>query len=363
MPIFRRQSLTIIFTDLLVWCVAMIVFVFLRFYDDYYGILGIKVAELMVGFDYVLWLGLQAGIILGLVYGVVDVFLDQHWLRKRSYGSVLLIKGLIHIVIILSLSILVRIEAFEKMDIELTPRELTYSLANPGLLMIFIYTTLVNFTINFTRQITLKFGPGNLTRFLTGRFHHPKEEVRIFMFLDMKDSTTHAEKLGHVKFGSLVQDCFSDLTVIENRQAEVYQYVGDEVIIYWEVEKGLKNLNCIHAYFDFKQQLESRASYYLEKYGVVPGFKAGMNLGQVTVTEVGDIKRDLAFLGDTMNTAARIQDQCNTYQVELLISQHLYQQLTEAPSLEIRLVDNLALRGKQQSVDIYSVALRSATLP
>ena len=362
MQIIRWNSLRLLVTDVVVWVFAMVVFVFLRFYHDE-SVITITELNPLMDFQYMLFLGVQAGLILGVVYGLVDVFLDQHWLKKRSYGSVLIIKALIHIVIILSLSILIRIEAFDKMDIELTPQEMGASMANPGVLIIFIYTTLVNFTINFTRQITLKFGPGNLTKFLTGRFHHPKEETRIFMFLDMKYSTTHAERLGHVKFGELIQDCFSDLTAIEKRQAEVYQYVGDEAIIYWEVDKGLKNLNCIRAYFDFKQKLENRTEYYRDKYGIDPEFKAGANIGQVTVTEIGDIKRDLAFLGDTMNTAARIQGLCNKYDADLLISDSLQDRLMDSQLLDMKLVDHLAPRGKQQSVGIYSVTLKTTIQP
>jgi adenylate cyclase len=43
------------------------------------------------------------------------------------------------------------------------------------------------------------------------------------MFLDLKGSTTHAERLGHVQFSELIQDCFIDLTVVIDHQALVYQ--------------------------------------------------------------------------------------------------------------------------------------------
>ena len=363
MRIFNWKSLRLLFTDIVVWVLAMVVFVFLRFYHGYELKEVVSAPEPLVNFQYTLWLGIQAGLILGLVYGVVDIFLDQHWLKKRSYGSVLLIKGVIHFVIILALSIMIRVEAFDIMDIELTLEELGASLANPGILIIFLYTTLVNFAINFTRQITLKFGPGNLTKFLTGRFHHPKEEDRIFMFLDMKDSTTHAEKLGHVKFASLIHDCFSDLTVVEKREAEVYQYIGDEVILYWEVKQGIKNLNCILAYYDFKQRLESRSNYYQNNYGLQPIFKAGANVGPVTVTEIGDIKRDLAFLGVTLNTCARIHGLCYQFQADLLISDFLYELLGTPASINLEFVDSLTPTGKQQRVGIYHVKAPEPTLP
>jgi len=357
MRLFRRQSLGVFITDIIVWVLAMVVFVVLRFYPTFEK--PLLAIDPVTDFNFTLWLGIQAGLFLGVIYGLVDVFLDQQWLRKRSFGSILIIKGIIHLLIILAVSIVARVEAFDKMGIELTREMMRSSIIDPSMLIILLYTTLVSFVLNFTRQINLKFGPGNLAKFLTGKFHHPKEELRIFMFLDMKASTTIAENLGHVKFGELVQDCFSDLTVVVNRHAEVYQYVGDEAILYWEVNKGLHHCNCLMAFFEYMKQLKSRESYYLKKYGVCPDFKAGINIGEVTVAEVGDIKRDLTFLGDTMNTAARIEGLCNAYQKVLLISETLHNQLPESEFLKRTFVDNLALEGKQQSIGVYSVELLS----
>ena len=358
MNIFNKRNLEIFITDVVVWTLAMTVFAVLRFAPTFTGPNSTQ-PDIEIDFGYYLHLGIEAGLFMGVIYGFVDIFLDRHWLRKRSYGSILVIKGIVHFAIIIVMGILVRIEAFDKMEVELTRETMRNSLINPGLIIILGYTTIISFLLNFYRQITLKFGPGNLFKFLVGRFHRPKEEERIFMFLDMKSSTTIAEELGHVKFGELVQDCFSDLSVVRGRQAQVYQYVGDEAILYWEVEKGLKNINCLLAFFDFMGELNRKADYYLQQYGVQPEFKAGANIGDVTVTEVGDIKRDLAFLGDTMNTAARIEAQCNQNDAVLLISEVLHERLPKSESLDRKLVDKLTLRGKQQMVGIYSVSLVS----
>ena len=43
-------------------------------------------------------------------------------------------------------------------------------------------------------------------------------------------------------------------------------------------------------------------------------------MGMVTAVEVGDIKRDIAYHGDTLNTAARIQSICNSYEKKFLSS-------------------------------------------
>merc|ERR1711991_522666 len=130
-------------------------------------------------------------------------------------------------------------------------------------ILLLAYCYLVGFIYDFIKEIDLKFGPGNLVRMLSGEFHKPKEVERIFMFLDLKSSTTIAEKLGHFKYSQLIQDCFSDLYIVEKYRAEVYQYVGDEVVLTWKKKHGFDKLNSIETYFAFRDKINSRSDYYM----------------------------------------------------------------------------------------------------
>lgn len=208
----------------------------------------------------------------------------------------------------------------------------------------------------FILQVSDKFGQGVLINFLLGKYHKPKEEARIFMFMDLKSSTTYAEKLGHIKYSQLIQDCFYDITEVVNKyDALIYQYVGDEVVLSWEMDKGEKNSNCIKVYFAYDKLLNSKSKYYKNKYGMVPEFKAGLNSGCVTVAEVGELKKELAYHGDVLNTAARIQGKCNDFQKRLLISESIKIQLETQAEFSFELIDNVQLRGKEKSINIYDV--------
>jgi len=221
--------------------------------------------------------------------------------------------------------------------------------------VILFYISLISILISITKQIDLKFGPGNLLNLLIGRFHKPHQDHRIFMFLDLKSSTAIAEKLGHIQFSQLIQDCFTDLTIVRDYKADIYQYVGDEVVLSWSMARGLENLNCIKAYFKFQNLLESRSNFYKKKYRFVPFFKAGLNVGDVTIAEVGQIKREIAFHGDTLNTAARIEGKCNDYNKSLLFSQPFKELIEDKKELPINLVGEIMLRGKDQPLKIYSI--------
>ena len=164
------------------------------------------------------------------------------------------------------------------------------------LLSIITYFIAAILFINFILQVNRKFGPGNLLKLTTGKYSTPKIESRIFMLMDLKGSTHIAEKLGHKKYSELMQNCFHDLTnVVINYNASIYQYVGDEVVLCWDMKNGLKELNWIKTFFSFDKKLQSRKDYYLNNFDLLPYFKCGLDCGEVTVAEIGDIKREIAY--------------------------------------------------------------------
>ena len=203
-----------------------------------------------------------------------------------------------------------------------------------------------------------KFGPGVFSKLLLGKYYHPKEEEKIFMFIDMKSSTTYAERLGHIKFSEVIQDCFFDLTdVVRNHLANIYKYVGDDVILFWELNDGLEDANCVKTFYEFQNAIYKKSDYYQGKYQFVPEFKAAINVGFVTVAEVGEIKKEIEHHGDVLNTAARIQGLCNKYAKKLLASESLVERLNKNSGLDIKFQGSILLKGKEQEVKIYSIEL------
>jgi class 3 adenylate cyclase len=66
------------------------------------------------------------------------------------------------------------------------------------------------------------------------------------MFLDLNDSTAIAARLGPVRFNDFKNDFFYDIAepVLETR-GQIYQYVGDEAVVTWTLDKGLRQGNCL----------------------------------------------------------------------------------------------------------------------
>ena len=91
-------------------------------------------------------------------------------------------------------------------------------------------------------------------------------------------------------------------------------------------------------------------------YGVVPDFKAGLHCGSVMVGEIGVVKRDIAFSGEVVGTAARIQKRCNHLEVNLLISNDLKELLPwEGSKLRPEHKGDLLIKGRIQNLELYTV--------
>lgn len=301
---------------------------------------------------------LAFGIIAGILFGSLEYFGERRFLKKMPFGQLVLLGSLMYLITVM-IFLLVGMRIFTNLlGLELNWEIYSdYVLSKQGALFIF-YCFLVGFFIDFFKEVDKKFGPGNLAKMLKGEFYNPKEDERIFMFLDLKSSTAIAEQLGHLEYSQFLQDCFYDLEVVHDYRAEVYQNVGDEAVLTWTKEVGLENSNCLRAFFAFLDRLRSKADYYKEKYGVIPEFKAGLNVGKITVAEVGEIKREIAYHGDTINTAARIQEKCNEFGKKVLISEALAENLKSASDFQHDRVGDVVLKGKLRAVNIYSVEKR-----
>ncbi|MFZ6009553.1 MAG: adenylate/guanylate cyclase domain-containing protein, partial [Bacteroidota bacterium] len=138
-------------------------------------------------------------------------------------------------------------------------------------------------------------------------------------------------------------------------RAQVYQYVGDEIVVTWPESEGIKNHFCIEFYFACKRQFHNRKDYYLTTYGLLPDFKAGVHTGAVTTVEIGDVKRDIAYHGDTLNTAARIQGVCNDFGKSFIASKVLLDRLGLHPNMKIQALGNILLKGKTTQVELAGV--------
>jgi adenylate cyclase len=298
------------------------------------------------------------GLPLGLVFGLLELFLfpkAEMRFRRWSFTKILLFKTLLYTAVIYVVTVVLAIIGGLLEGRKMS--ELPVFLTSLGLLVLVVYTLAIYSLLLFFLQINHLLGEGILWKFIRGKYHKPREEERIFMFLDMKSSTTIAEQLGHVRFYTLLNELFHEISQpVLQTKAEIYQYVGDEVVLTWEVEHGLKNSNCLKTYFMFRESLMKNGENYLKNFGVQPEFKAGLHFGKVVSAQIGDLKREIVYNGDVLNTTARIRNECNKYQRDCLVSGTLMNRLKHTNGFQWERINTVTLRGKETEVELFSVS-------
>ena len=83
--------------------------------------------------------------------------------------------------------------------------------------------------------------------------------------------------------------------------------------------------------------------------------RAGIHCGPVIVGEMGDYKREIAFLGDTVNTTARIQEAGKEYKSDLLVSSEFLKKLSLACDCKVERIGEIRLKGKEISVELFGI--------
>jgi len=174
------------------------------------------------------------------------------------------------------------------------------------------------------------------------------------MFLDLTSSTRIAENLGPEAYLGFVNTFFRDISgpVLDNG-GEIYEYVGDEVILTWKEDRGLKEASCVQVFFDIDRLIDKKKQRYLDRFGVVPEYKAGVHVGEVMTAEIGDLKRGLIFNGDVLNTGSRIRGECGRLGRRLLASAQLFKLPEE---LTAESMGAVTLRGKSEPMELVAFA-------
>ncbi len=286
-------------------------------------------------------LNMGSGLFGALVGGSFLIFYINVKYQDKSYGYTVLAVTCSFILIVLFIHMI-----FEVLGLTDTDR-----LLKNGLVWAFVVAI-----TQLLLQINSKFGQGIFWNIIRGKYNTPREESRIFMFLDLNSSTAIAEELGDKKYHEFLKEIFIDVTnpILDNR-GEIYQYVGDEVVVAWKYDDGIKGNKCIQCFFDVKAQLEKKKEKYLSHYGLIPSFKAGIHCGIVMAGEIGIIKRDITYSGDVLNTTSRIQEMCREFHAEVIVSADLAEAL-QLINFDAQTLGSIRLRGRVKEIQLIALS-------
>jgi len=200
-----------------------------------------------------------------------------------------------------------------------------------------------------------------LLRAMMGQYLHPKTENRGILFMDLKGSTKLIGEIGDKAFLRFLNEVLFQINgIILNYRGEIYRYVGDEFIITWSEKNVQESLDCVMA---IQKQLKTHSQHFKRRFGCQPEFRFGMHFGPVLVGELGDLRSEIALIGDAINTTKRIEDVCRHFHFDVLASESYLERVSFPEDTRAVPVEAIRLLGKTETMQLFGVAPRDPLAP
>ena len=191
---------------------------------------------------------------------------------------------------------------------------------------------------------------------LLGKYRRPFAERRFFLFVDVVGSTALAERLGALEAHRFLAAVFSAVAEpIELCRGEIYQYVGDEIVVTWVEADGVADARALRCVFAMRAALAADASRFMQRFGVQAELRAALHLGEVIAGEVGQLRRAIVFHGDVMNTTGRLEQATREVGCLFIASAEALASLGPPPDVRARDLGPLALRGRVEPLHAFCV--------
>jgi adenylate cyclase len=222
--------------------------------------------------------------------------------------------------------------------------------------VILLYTLFFCGLLSFTLSMSRKIESNVMLNMISGKYRIPKEEVRVFMSIDLNNSTEIAESLGEEEYFDFLNKFYFDLTpAIIATNGQIYRYVGDQVLISWPVGSSAQNSGCLSTYFIAKNEMRKHAEEYFTRWGINPSFKAVVHAGTIVAGEIGDIKSQFVFHGKAMHIIALIEKQCKSIGAPILLSSD-FTKLIDLPKFyRLKHCSSIRFDEKTDIIDLYTV--------
>jgi len=308
---------------------------------------------------------LANGAVVGAVFGgLVATFFTflAPYLRHFPFALALLLKTLtLSVMMLIGLSTGVFLFGLSDHASHMDPNNLRlYWLeADWGIDVAFMLATAAasNFVVSMQELV----GPWRFWQFLAGHYHRPQREERIFLFLDLVGSTAAAERLGPERFHALLQRLVREVEdEVSEYRGSIDRYIGDAIIVTWQRSRGAEDARCLRCVFAVQRRIAARAPWFQNAYDFTPRYRGGCHVGPVITGEVGSDRKEILFLGDTVNTAARLEEAAKQYDRDLLVSGDLLATLELPTELEAQSLGPFTPRGRRQAIELYAIEPRQA---
>jgi adenylate cyclase len=295
---------------------------------------------------------LPGAFLIGFVYGLYEEFYVQSrysfWIRRYSAIFEMLFNVAVVVVLMLLMVNLNHLTQARYDQIGVA-----YARMPVALPLMIVFATLMVTLLRVIGYI----GGNNLFHLVTGRYRRPVIENRVFMFLDMKDSTSLVTRLGALKTRELIGKLFYDISQpITDHGGDIYRYTGDGLVATWTYHDDQNLGFLVDVVDDVIQAVTDQSEHYLRHFDHQPQFRVGMHCGGIVISEEGDLKRAIGYYGETIHIAARLEQEAKSSNRDVLLSAKLAAQMPDHRQ-RLKLIGYTRLQGIREPVEIYELDL------
>ena len=174
------------------------------------------------------------------------------------------------------------------------------------------------------------------------------------LFSDIVGFTTMSEKMSPAAVSLLLNDYFSRMTdIIFKYEGTLDKYIGDAIMAVFGAPLDMPDhcMRAIKAALEMRDQLESFNAD--RKEGPTIRIRIGINSGKAVAGEMGGInKKEYTVLGDTVNTASRLESSV-AKPMQVVVGENTYTATKDL--FDFRSLGPATLKGKERTVEVYEV--------
>lgn len=175
------------------------------------------------------------------------------------------------------------------------------------------------------------------------------------LFVDIRGFTPMSESLEPEQVVDILNSYLNLTTnAIFKNGGTLDKFIGDATMAVFNAPFDLDDYiyRAVRTAWDIVSGGNAIESKFLEKYGKSVSFGVGVNCGPAVVGNIGcDFRMDYTAIGDTVNTAARLE--ANAKRGQVLISEYVYEQVKDRVTVEP--IGEIPLKGKSKGVFVYSL--------
>ena len=305
--------------------------------------------------------GVVIGVLMGVLVGTFEIYLFHPRLQQYPFALMLSFRVVMYTLSIIAIILIVVtmnrafrhdqgfFEAFRSEESR------TY-IFRGNFKTAIIFTFMAALIANFARLISLKIGRGILTDFILGAYHKPKQMERVFVLLQITNADYVLKHNEIETYHNFLNGIYRTMSIVAmNHRGYVYEYVDDHMLIYWKGSQKDWAVSLINFHNEAQAVMNRDEEYFKNSYGLIPTLVFSAHGGTVIQAEIGELKTEIVFHGDVLNTASRIGSVAKEEGKTFVISDYIFKRTARIESIATTSIGEFELRGKLQTVSLYAV--------